>query len=67
MKENWIELSDDDLESEIDWTQKMLRRVVIYPLYPEETKERLTNQYLEKLKELYDEKRKRADAGNDSE
>ena len=67
MKENWIELSDDDLESEIDWTQKMLRRVVIYSLYPEETKERLTNQYLEKLKELYDEKRKRADAGNDSE
>ena len=58
-------LSDDELLEEIDYKIAMLEQIETQPYY-QKTKTRLIDDYLNELKKLYDEKRKRGIADEDS-
>jgi hypothetical protein len=55
---DWSSLDNDDLLDEIEWTEKCIDFVLNGKLVSTD-KQNTVNQYLEKLKSLYDEKRKR--------
>ena len=65
MDEDLALFSDDELLEEIDYKIAMLEQIEIQP-YNQETKTRLIDDYLNELKKLYDEKRKRGIADEDS-
>ena len=57
-KYDWSHLDDDELLGEIQYRISFLRQVRSSN-YSETQKQKLENEYLEILKSLYDEKRKR--------
>ena len=65
MDEDLTLFSDDELLEEIDYKIAMLEQIEIQS-YNRETKTQLVDDYLNELKKLYDEKRKRGIADEDS-
>lgn len=65
MNEDLTLFSDDELLEEIDYKIAMLEQIEIQP-YNRDAKTRLIDDYLNELKKLYDEKRKRGIADDDS-
>ena len=65
MNEDLTLFSDDELLEEIDYKIAMLEQIEIQP-YSRDAKTRLIDDYLNELKKLYDEKRKRGIADEDS-
>ena len=57
-KQDWSPLDDEELLDEIRYQKSFLKKVVDSN-YSESVKEKLTNEYLEILKSLYNEKRRR--------
>ena len=57
-KPTWEHLDDEEIEDEINLSHLGIERI-LESTYSAHTKERVINEYLEKLKTLYDEQRKR--------
>jgi hypothetical protein len=59
---NWDHLDNEDLNDEITLSEWGIKEVIKDSDLSSKAKDDLINQYLEKLKSLYNEKRKRANS-----